>query len=464
MALRKVARDIRVSSTEMRASRGLAPLKLALNDRWNGAARLIREWEGFYSRWGSVHTFALWSGLDFAFVKQNRQLTTARGHTPLARHGQRIAYTSGPISQIAHYHIHNHYQAAGVPATASSGAFQVPFQSDSKHEPYFLYQQPLRRTEPTIKQWVRKGEPSSRLPSEGNRNGNVATSQSSKLRLTVLREVPSSSTLVFNQNTFPIVERVAPTVFGTAAKDSSRIGSHVEPRLAVGRGWTARGSVLKTTQPTNRSLITVSMENLLIQSSSYSRIKDSDFQRIPTAWAGESQSRSASSSLIANGDVAVRRNDLRPLSTYQVTNSRFETRVSRGRPEVAQELLERAKLTANRRVAAMLTSVKPILTNSPRNSHLEFIAARSRSEVPQVSVEREFSPVHVRRAPALPLAVPQLNTSVRKVDSGLGRYNPDKGEPAMQSWTAVDLQRLTDHVMQSLDQRIVSHRERMGRA
>ena len=459
-----MARDIRVSSTEMRASRGFAPLKLALSDRWNAAGRLIREWEGFYSRWGSFHTFALWSGLDFAFVKQNRELKPAIGHVQLARDGQRIAYTSGPNSQISHYHMHNHYQAAVVPVTASSGSIPNPFRRDSKREPYFLFQQPLRRTEPTIKQWVRKGEPSSRWPSEGNRNGNVATSQSSKLRLTVLREVPSSSTLVFNQNTFPIVEPVAPTVFGNAAKDSSRIGSHDEPRLAVGRGWTAWGSVLKTTQPTNRSLITVSMENLLIQSSSYSRIKDSDFQRIPTAWAGESQSQSASSSLIANGDVAVRRNDLRPLSTDQVTNSRFETRVPRGRPEVAQELLERATLTANRRVAAMLTSVKPISTNSPRNSYLEFIAARSRSEVPQDSVEREFSSVHVRRAPAVPVAAPQLNTSVKKVDSERGRYNPDKGEPAMQSWTAVDLQRLTDHVMQSLDQRIVSHRERMGRA
>jgi hypothetical protein len=464
MALRKVARDIRVSSTEMRASRGLAPLKLALNDRWNAAGRLIREWEGFYSRWGSFQTFALWSGLDFAFVKQNRQLTTAIGHVQLARDGQRITYTSGPISQIAHYHIHNHYQAAGVPTTASSGSIPNPFQSDSKHEPYFLFQQPLRRTEPTIKQTVQKGEPSSRLPSEGNLNGNVATSQSSKLRLTVLRVVPSSSTLVFNQNTYPIVERVSPIVAGFASKDSSRIGSYVQPRLAVGRGWTARGLVLKITQPTNRSLITVSMENLLIKSSSYSRIKDSDFQRNPTAGAGEFQSQSPSSSLIANGDVAVLRNDLRPLSTDQVTNSRYEARVSRGRSEVAQESLERTTLIANRRVADMLTSVKPISTNSPRNSQLELIAARSRSEVSQDSVEREFSPVHVRRAPAVPLAVPELNTSVKKVDSGLGRYNPDKSEPAMQSWTAVDLQRLTDHVMQSLDQRIVSYRERMGRA
>jgi hypothetical protein len=206
------------------------------------------------------------------------------------------------------------------------------------------------------------------------------------------------------------------------------------------------------------------MENLLIKSSSYSRIKDSDFQRNPTAGAGEFQSQSPSSSLIANGDVAVLRNDLRPLSTDQVTNSRYEARVSRGRSEVAQESLERTTLIANRRVADMLTSVKPISTNSPRNSQLELIAARSRSEVSQDSVEREFSPVHVRRAPAVPLAVPELNTSVKKVDSGLGRYNPDKSEPAMQSWTAVDLQRLTDHVMQSLDQRIVSYRERMGRA
>ena len=206
------------------------------------------------------------------------------------------------------------------------------------------------------------------------------------------------------------------------------------------------------------------MENLLIKSSSYSRYADKNFQRIPKAGAGEFQSQSASSTLIANGDFAVIRNDLRPLSTDQVTNSRYEARVSRGRSEVAQDLLERTTLIANRRVADVLTSVKPISTNSPRNSYLEFIAARSRSEVPQDSVEREFSPVHVRRAPAVAVAAPQLNTSVKKVDSGLGRYNPDKSEPAMQSWTAVDLQRLTDHVMQSLDQRIVSYRERMGRA
>ena len=88
-----------------------------------------------------------------------------------------------------------------------------------------------------------------------------------------------------------------------------------------------------------------------------------------------------------------------------------------------------------------------------------------RTEVSPCSAERDFAPVHLRPSAQTPV-LPPVNL-VQAPASAVGpiqwtTLNP-KTSSGIETWTPADIQQLTDQVMRSLNQRLVAHRERMGR-
>jgi hypothetical protein len=115
-------------------------------------------------------------------------------------------------------------------------------------------------------------------------------------------------------------------------------------------------------------------------------------------------------------------------------------------------------------VTRQYASIVPVQTVAASESRIKPGPERERVELAASSADREFAPTYVRPTPAAPAAT---SIPVEITSAVIGPMQkltePRSVESGVQSWTPADIQRLTDQVLRSLDQRVIAHRERMGR-
>lgn len=115
-------------------------------------------------------------------------------------------------------------------------------------------------------------------------------------------------------------------------------------------------------------------------------------------------------------------------------------------------------------VTRQYASIVPVQTIVASESRIKSGPERERVELAASSADREFAPTYIRPTPAAPAttSIPVERTSA--VTGPMQKLTePRSVESGVQSWTPADIQRLTDQVLRSLDQRVIAHRERMGR-